>query len=229
MRSVEQEYKRLNDTVMPDEQLIARTRELMQAELLEKPKRKFNKPLLYRIASYVAVAAASALICVGVMSALPGAKTESAMEGIAEEEYAADIMVEESIEEEAVAQDSLSDTERFEGQMQEAGNASSVEYADIMIYYVEGGQVEGFLAEDLECSVDAIVQLWAQKNGVQDVSINSLDIQNGGDSMGVYLDLGGNVAAQLDDDGLMSAALSMTLGEYFNADGVILTCDGEPM
>ncbi len=57
----------------------------------------------------------------GASSMKYAAYDTAASESYIEEPQAAPMM------EEAVAEDSLSDTERFEGQMQEAGNASSVE------------------------------------------------------------------------------------------------------
>jgi len=78
MRSVEQEYRRLNETVVPDAQLIKETRALMLEEFsVEKVQARAKKRLMKKVASYVAVAAASALICVGVMTTLPRAKSEA--------------------------------------------------------------------------------------------------------------------------------------------------------
>ena len=74
MRSVEQEYRKLNEQIMPSDALIAKTRELMQEELsADRVQARNKKRLMKRLASYAAVAAATAVICIGVMSAIPRA------------------------------------------------------------------------------------------------------------------------------------------------------------
>lgn len=230
MRSVEQEYRRLNETVVPDAQLISETRALMLEELsVEKVQARAKKRMLKKIASYVAVAAASALICVGVMTTLPRAKSEAeapnesaAMESIVEEEF-----FEEAVMQDASVEESLT-ADRADNEMGEA-NGESMEYADINIYYVADGELKNQVFEDTECSVDAIFALWAEQNGVENVEILMVDIQSGSASTGVHLDLSGAFSNYLDDAGLVATSLSLTMGEYLNADGIIITVEGQPV
>ncbi|MBP3371756.1 MAG: hypothetical protein J6L88_04450 [Clostridia bacterium] len=230
MRSVEQEYKRLNESVMPSDELIARTRALMQAELSqEKVQSRAKKRLIKKAASYVAVAAASALICVGVMTTLPRAKSEAEandaaapMESIVEEE-----VFEEAVMQDASVEESLT-ADRADNEMGQA-NGEAMEYADIFVYVVDNGEVEPVSVEQVECSIDAVIAAWAQQNGLQDVVVQSVDVQDSGASLGVHIDFAKGFDEKLDADGLILASLSMTLGDYLNADGVILTCDGMPL
>ena len=233
MRSVEQEYRRLNETVVPDAQLIKETRALMLEEFsVEKVQARAKKRLMKKVASYVAVAAASALICVGVMTTLPRAKSEApnesaAMEGIAEEEFFEESILEDAEVEESVAEETLT-CDRADNELGQA-NGETMEYADINIYYVVDGELQNEVVEDAECSIDAIFALWAEKNGVKNVSVLMVDIQSGETSLGVHLDLSGEFSQYLDDAGMVSTSLSLTLGEYLNADGVILTVEGQPV
>ena len=220
MRSVEREYRRVNESVMPDAALIARTRAAMAEEMTaEKLAARREKRLLRVAASYAAVAAASVLICVGVMRTLPGGKTESAaepMESIVEME-----MYNEATAEESAASNTMADSAMAE--------ESRGEFADITIYYLKNGNIKSDVAKNTECSVDNIFALWAEKNDVEGVQLLVVDIYSNESSVGVQLDFSPSFREYLDEEGLLAASLSMTIGEYLNADGVILTVDGQPI
>jgi len=129
--------------------------------------------------------------------------------------------------EESAAEETLT-SDRADNELGQA-NGETMEYADINIYYVADGELQNEVVEDAECSIDAIFALWAEKNGVKNVSVLMVDIQSGETSLGVHLDLSGEFSQYLDDAGMVSTSLSLTLGEYLNADGVILTVEGQPV
>jgi hypothetical protein len=226
MRSVEQEYRKLNEQIMPSDALIAKTRELMQEELsADRVQARNKKRMMKRIASYAAVAAATAVICIGVMSALPRAESEAPqsaapMESMMEET----VMMDEAAAEENVVFDSAAAAP--EANMEQE---SMREIADVTVYYVEDGEIVSTVIEDMDCSIENLFDAWAKQNGISGVAITMVDVQDTGASVGAHIDFSENLSTWLDTDGLMAASLSMTLGEYLNADGIILTCDGQPI
>ena len=224
MRSVEQEYRKLNEQIMPSDALIAKTRELMQEELsADRVQARNKKRMMKRIASYAAVAAATAVICIGVMSALPRGKMEAADEAAPES-----VMMESAMVEESVAEDVMNDSAAAapEANMEQE---SIREIADVTVYYVEDGEIVSTVIEDMDCSIENLFDAWAKQNGITGVAITMVDVQDTGASVGAHIDFSENLSTWLDGEGLTAASLSMTLGEYLNADGIILTCDGQPI
>lgn len=224
MRSVEQEYRRVNEQIMPSDALIAKTRELMQEELSsDRVQARNKKRLMKRLASYAAVAAATAVICIGVMSAIPRAESEAPESAAPMESMMDEAVMEEAAEEEYAVLDSAAAPEANMEQ------ESMREIADVTIYYVEDGEIVSTVIEDMDCSIENLFDAWAKQNGITGVAITMVDVQDTGASVGAHIDFSENLSTWLDGEGLTAASLSMTLGEYLNADGIILTCDGQPI
>ncbi len=224
MRSVEQEYRKLNEQIMPSDALIAKTRELMREELsADRVQARNKKRMMKRIASYAAVAAATAVICIGVMSALPRAESEAPQSAAPMESMMEETVMEEAAAEENVVFDSAAAPEANMEQ------ESMREIADVTIYYVEDGEIVSTVIEDMDCSLENLFDAWAKQNGISGVAITMVDVQDTGASVGAHIDFSESLSTWLDNDGLVAASLSMTLGEYLNADGIILTCDGQPI
>lgn len=224
MRSVEQEYRRVNEQIMPSDALIAKTRELMQEELSsDRVQARNKKRLMKRLASYAAVAAATAVICIGVMSAIPRAESEAPESAAPMESMMDEAVMEEAAEEEYAVLDSAAAPEANMEQ------ESIREIADVTVYYVEDGEIVSTVIEDMDCSIENLFDAWAKQNGITGVAITMVDVQDTGASVGAHIDFSENLSTWLDGEGLTAASLSMTLGEYLNADGIILTCDGQPI
>ena len=213
--TVQERYDQFQESVKPKEALLENTRRRMLAEAsVDKLRARRRRRRTGRALSYLVACAAGAVLCFAALH-VPALTQYLPFDGAAQNGTAA--IGQESV---VQPQDSASGTVQ-EGETEQI--------ADVSIYYVENGQLQSE-TQSLVCTVEDVFAAWAQKNEVADVTVQSVSLDDAGtDVMGVRIDFSAQLRDQLDSQGNKLMALSMTLAEYLNADGVVLTADGKPL
>lgn len=213
--TVQERYDQFQESVKPNEMLLENTRRRMLGEAsVDKLRARRRRRRTGRVLSYLIACAAGVALCF-IALRVPAVAQYLAFDN-------------------AKSQQMVSTQAQGQVQMQESTSAASQEgeqeqVADINIYYVDNGQLQSE-TQSLVCTVEDVFAAWAQKNEVADVTVQSVSLDDAGaDVMGVRIDFSAQLRDQLDSQGNKLMALSMTLAEYLNADGVVLTADGKPL
>jgi hypothetical protein len=213
--TVQERYDQFQESVKPKEALLENTRRRMLAEAsVDKLRARRRRRRTGRALSYLVACAAGAVLCFAALH-VPALTQYLPFDGIAQNGTA------------AIGQESVVQTQDSASGAVQEGETEQI--ADVNIYYVENGQLQSE-TQSLVCTVEDVFAAWAQKNEVADVTVQSVSLDDAGaDVMGVRIDFSAQLRDQLDSQGNKLMALSMTLAEYLNADGVVLTAGGKPL